>query len=325
MASNSSSPAPRSAAGGWPEWMIREGAIWRPFEDSGVLVKAQRAPRKAAEIYAACEKTLVEHLKAVCTWPKAQRNQTWRVGDYSFYALQFSPAPETCVYVQFWSEPDQEGVIFEVSSGAWNPPADKYVDPAKQELLRDHGFEIGGGADNFRKVVAIGNAKDLRALAREALAILAKVLGYDGTVPLEYSLNLESRTKVGTSTSLSLDVLWRSWPSGACRCKLEETHSGSPFVTHEGGPGARDASCSVQAPRRCRGIPVPRHADLPRGAQGPGSPMGGGAQPTDVRPSGSVDGDGDLALESEIFLHGGVTADHLKQRLELFAETVRGM
>ena len=33
-------------------------------------------------------------------------------------------------------------MIFEISSGALNPPTDKYVDPEKQELLRDHGFEV---------------------------------------------------------------------------------------------------------------------------------------------------------------------------------------
>jgi hypothetical protein len=63
---------------------------------------------------------------------------------YSDGILEFSSAPKIDVYVQFWAELDEDGVIFQMSSGAVNQPTDKYVCREAQELLRDHGFEIGG-------------------------------------------------------------------------------------------------------------------------------------------------------------------------------------
>jgi hypothetical protein len=124
---------------------------------------------------------LVTHLKAVCLWPEKDRNQGWRVGDYSYYILEFEPRPKTAVYVQFWSQPDDSGeVVFEACSGVLDKKAARHIDAERQELLRDHGFEIGGGADNFHKTIKIENARDARAAAREAVAVLCKVLGYDG-------------------------------------------------------------------------------------------------------------------------------------------------
>ena len=76
------------------EMLAREGAPWRPFEDKGVLVKPLKTPRSATAIFAACEKQLVSHLKAVCLWPAKERNQSWRVGDYSYYVLEFEPRAE---------------------------------------------------------------------------------------------------------------------------------------------------------------------------------------------------------------------------------------
>lgn len=327
MASNSSSPAPRSAAGGWPQWMIREGAIWRPFEDSGTLVNAQRAPRKAAAIFAACEKTLVDHLKAVCTWPKAQRNQTWRVGDYSFYVLSFPLAPKVERFAQFWSEPHEEAVLFEVSSGATpkSPPAVK-LSEAQQEVLRDRGFEVGGGADNFGKSVTLANPRAIRALARETISVLCEGLGYDGTVPLEYSLNLETRAKPAhVYDSLSLEILAALLAEWGLPAQLEATQSGSPFLTTRVGPVPLMlffVAGTEELPGEFPCLVARTYAAVPKG-QAPRRAADINQRMMGLR--ASVDGDGDLVLESELFLHGGVTAEHLKRRLELFAALVKDM
>jgi hypothetical protein len=327
MAGNSSSPAPRSAAGGWPEWMIREGAIWRPFEDSGVLVKPEGTPRKAAAIFAACEKTLVDHLKAVCTWPRKQRNQNWRVGDYSFYVLSFPLSPKVERFAQFWSEPHEEAVMLEVSSGATpqSPPAVK-LNEAQQDAIRDRGFEVGGGADNFGKSVTLANARAIRALARETISVLCEGLGYDGTVPLEYSLNLETRAKVGhVYDSLSLEVLGALLVEWGLPAKLEATQSGSPFLTTRVGPVPLMlffVTGTEELPGEFSCLVVRTYPAVPKGQ------ATRWAAELNQRMFGfraSVDGDGDLVLESEIFLHGGVTAEHVKQRLQLFASMAEGL
>ena len=178
------------------EVLAREGAPWRPFEDKGLLVQPWKSAQLAKALVAACEQPLLTHLKAACLWPEKQRNRSWRVGDYSFYILSFEPAPGRQSYVQFWSAPEEAGVVFEVSSGTLNPREVQTLDTAKQELVRDHGFEVTGSAGNFRKVVSVADPKDLRGLAREAIAMLTRVLDWNGTQPLEYELNLQSGSKI---------------------------------------------------------------------------------------------------------------------------------
>jgi len=301
------------------EMLAREGAPWRPFKDQGVLVKPLKTPRDATAIFAACEKTLVSHLKAVCLWPEKERNHSWRVGDYSYYILEFSPKPKTAVYVQFWSEPDEDGVIFEVSSGAWNPPADKYVDTDRQELLRDHGFEIGGNAGNFRKIVAIESAKDLRAMAREAVAIACKVLGYDGTLELRYDLNLQTHMAVRHVLSeVSPDALkkmLREWGFPA-ELKVED---GKPLLVEsrtDHGPFGilfRDETSNGSGHYHVLKLRTFRKVE-----GGNALEVANRLNQFMVALKATVDEDGDLMLEQQVLLHAGVTMDHLRARFELW-------
>ncbi len=317
------------------EMLAREGAPWRPFEDKGVLLKPLKTPRSAAGIFAACEKQLVSHLKAVCLWPQKDRNQSWRVGDYSYYILEFAPKPGTIVYVQFWSQPDDDdGVLFEVSSGAMNPPADKFVDTEKQELLRDHGFEIAGNAGNFRKAIKIENAREVRAAAREAIALLTKVLGYDGTLELRYDLSLQTQmtvrhvfSKVSPDT---LEKLLREWGFPA---ELKPREEGKPpqiDCRAEAGPFGvllldeeREGSDSYQA------LALRTFHSLPPGDDDDDVAVRLGLANQVNRKftalQASVDNDGDLLLETTVLLHGGVTAEHLRARFEVWRGMVRAV
>ena len=301
------------------EMLSREGSPWRPIEESGVLVKAQRKPRNAKAIFAACEQRLISHLRAVCLWPKRQRNESWRAGDYSFYVLSFSPAPKTQLYVQLWSEPDEDGAIFEVSSGAWNPPADAYVDAEKQESLRDHGFEIGGNAENFRKIVAIEDASDLRAIAREAVAVLCKVLRYDGTFNLDYQLDLQTVYAVGhvlaSVSPYTLAKLLREW-GFAAELKTEddtpplvEARTDHGLFGVEFGDEIKEGSGQFQM----LGLRAYREA----GAEEAES-LAERANALLPAVTATVDGDGDVALAGHVLLHGGVTAAHLRARFEMW-------
>lgn len=318
----------RTHSGGTPpaltELLTREGAPWRPFSDKGVLVKAQKTPRDAKAIFAACERTLVSHLKAVCLWPAKERNRSWRAGDHSFYILDFMPAPETMVYVQFWSEPDEDGAIFEVSSGAWNPPADKYVDPEKQELLRDHGFEIGGNADNFRKIFTIEGAKDLRAMAREAVAILTKVLGYDGTLELRYQLQLETayamRHVLTEVSPYTLQKLMREWGFPA-ELKVEKGRAAwIESRTDHGQFGVVFGGEAKEGSGRYHAVKLRTFRQVePEDVLAVANLLNRGLPSHKV----TVDDDGDLVIETEMRLYEGVTAEHLKSRFELWREMMR--
>ena len=305
------------------DWLTQDGAPWRPFDDEGTLVKPQRTARSASAIFAACEAALVGHLKSVCSWPDKQRNKTWRIGDYSFYILEFSPAPKTNVYVQFWSEPDEDGVIFEISSGALNPPTDKYVDPEKQELLRDHGFELGGQAGNFQKNVRVDNARDVRALARETVAILCKALGYDGRVPLTFKRHLGTRLQPGmtfdTICASDLVKLMRRWGYVAEYDESDERPSliksavdRQPFLVAFVGERPEGSNqygmIGLGAYFRFQdGVPD-------------GLPNAINQKFMSVK--ASVDDDGDLIVQTPILLHGGLTEENLQMSFAIWRETI---
>jgi hypothetical protein len=302
------------------EVLTREGAPWRPFEDKGLLVQPWKSAQLAKALVAACEPPMLTHLKAVCLWPEKQRNRSWRVGDYSFYVLSFEPAPGRQSYVQFWSAPDESGVVFEVSSGALDRQRVKTLDAAKQELIRDHGFEVAGSAGNFRKTVSVADAKDLRGLAREALAILTQVLDWNGTQALEYELSLQSGSKIRhvleAVSPETLTKLLREWGFPA---ELKLVEGKPPLIesrTDHGRFGVLFGDQSEEDAREYQALRVRTF----RGAKDPEAAEQA-ARLVNERFAGlkaSVDEDGDLMIETLVLLHEGVTAEHLRARFEMW-------
>ena len=173
--------------------------------------RGRRCPSRdpdARELFdRACEQQLYRHLKAVCLWPARDRDKTWRLGDFSSYSLEFSPPGRASVSVQFWSEPDERSssgaVTFEVASDRVGRRGRRRLDAARQEMLRDHGFERASRRNgttvsgHFRKEVLLASGRSIRALVRETIAILCKVLDYDGSTPLEFHLHLGTRLNAG--------------------------------------------------------------------------------------------------------------------------------
>ena len=58
--------------------------------------------------------TVAARIWAACCWPKRMADG-WNIGDYQFAVIEVCPEPKTRLYVQFWSEPDEE-VLMEVCS-----------------------------------------------------------------------------------------------------------------------------------------------------------------------------------------------------------------
>ena len=81
------------------EWLATDGAPWRPFVDKGELVAARprntaddQRPSRAQAFRPHLRRATHEASKAVCLWPARDRDKTWRLGDFSSYSLEFSPA-----------------------------------------------------------------------------------------------------------------------------------------------------------------------------------------------------------------------------------------
>jgi Putative bacterial sensory transduction regulator len=227
------------------------------------------------------------------------------------------------VLITFWSEPGEEGMIFEVSSGARNPPAGQYVDLGKQELLRDHGFDIGGNADNFRKIVGVEGAKSLRPIAREAIVILCSVLGYDGTRELSYKLHLATHSTIrhvfDAVSPETLKKMMAEWhfPADLTRKEgqpqlIESRTDHGPFWVLLVNPSKESSSrfhtIALKAVRRFD--VKDKHAFTNSVNQRLGSLQA------------SLDADGDLVIEAQIVLRGGVTAEHVQGRFEAWRMSV---
>jgi hypothetical protein len=148
-----------------------------------VLLEAGDRPLESlGELSERCLPTLAARLWGTCCWP-ATMNDGWKIGDRNFLVAEVSPDPETSLYVQFWSEP-QDPVIAEVSSGEWNPGAIKYVRSRQREELEALGFTIGPKSSNFRKEVEIRTSAEAEKAAQEVLGIFYSVFGYRGQWPL---------------------------------------------------------------------------------------------------------------------------------------------
>lgn len=302
-----------------PAWDVSDlSAARRPFSDSWELLIAEPAPRSAMAVLESCGAMLASHLAHVCVWPEHRRNERWRVGDYSYYTLSFCPKPNVELYLQLWSEPDEQTAICEVSSGAKDGSVADYLDFSKHELLRDHGFEIGGGGANFRKIVSFTNWDNAHSVAREVIAILCNVLGYDGTVDLNYKLSLQTpyyqRLVLSELSPDTLRKLMNEWGFSA---ELKTDEKSRPVVRARNGAFAvfllDESKVGSRRYRRLRLTAYPKQklsSDSPQELVikiNRGLPL-----------TASCDKDGDLLVTSDVFLHGGVTLDHLRDRIELW-------
>ena len=124
---------------------------------------------------------------ATCLW-----DREFVLGDYRFVVFAIDVAPRTQVYVQLWSEP-LEPVLCEVSSGRWNPPADKWLAGDRAAHIEAFGFAIGGQAENFQREFSVKSAADVRRLARVIVDIMYAGFDYRGLAPVEAHICYESR------------------------------------------------------------------------------------------------------------------------------------
>jgi len=240
------------------------------------------------------------------------------VGDYSFYVLSFEPIAGVEVYVQLWSEPDEAGAIFEVVSGARHQATKEYVNAERQELLRDHGFEIGGNAENFRKIACIASPGDIPSVAREVVAVLCNVMGYEGKVDLNYRCVLQTpyvpeRVLHGVTPD-TVRKLLAEWGFIA---ELVSEENRPPLVKVRTEHGSFLVSFADEVNDKYERLTLTACFTLHTKNR-----------PAYVRwlasilhtASVSVDDEGEPVLKTSVLLHGGVAAAHLRERFQRWRE-----
>ena len=103
------------------------------------ILRPRKRPLSRAGLQARAGEAVTDLIWAVCRWGRG-----WTLGEYRFVVFSTDPSEGVNLYVQFWSEP-QEEVCWEVCSGKWNPPADEVMAGAPSEYVERLGFTIGGG------------------------------------------------------------------------------------------------------------------------------------------------------------------------------------
>jgi hypothetical protein len=159
--------------------------------ERSVLVASTRRTLTPDEARARVIRAVEAAVSEVCRW--GALGEDWTVGDYRFLIFEFWPAKGDCLYVQLWTEPD-EPVVVEACSGAWAPPARKYIHAPQRAAFRAVGYEVGGRARNFQKQWNVTSQRDACALARELVDILVDVFGYRGRQPLVMKSYAEGRS-----------------------------------------------------------------------------------------------------------------------------------
>jgi hypothetical protein len=294
--------------------------ISRPLDDEGLVLAALTRPLLPGVLVGHALPAVTNHLERACWWPGNANDPGWQIGDFSFYILEFANAAGARLFAQVWSEPGEE-VVFEVVAGAGNPQAEPLIPDATQEALLNRGFEPGGAAGNFRKLVSIKQKSDCRRLARELIGVLTECLGYDARSPLSYRLHLGQRTRATrVFDSLTFDDFGRLLQS--CGFSVQPVaHSnrtayranGTPqFVavlkgeskTHPGEfTGFVNSLYAALAPGVLQAVEQELRACLPFARV-------------------TIDSDGDLAVSQPVIVRGGVTETHLRNLLGVWRATM---
>jgi len=187
-----------------------EFAILAPHEAialDGVLCCGHRLPRPRSETSGIALRPLANLVRQVMDWTNPSGDEGQYLGDYRFLVLNFMTESGIEAFVQIWSEPFDE-LIVEVGPGDRDDSVRQSFADRIRESLYDRGFEIGGNANNFRKALPSLSKADSARVARELLAILIDVLGYDGRTNLAYKFEQASNLRAGhIVTGLSCSAL----------------------------------------------------------------------------------------------------------------------
>ena len=194
---------PRGTINAWPNKTVGFGSAQAPTPQccrppgfiSGVdttrtIFDTRQQPMSLEELHLALDRVVRAWVAATCVWKSG-----WSLGEYRFVVFSIEVAPETEVYVQLWSEP-LEPVLWEVSSGRWNPPADKWLAGERTHRISAFGFEIGGRADNFQRLVPIQSRSDLTSVSRTMVDILYLAFDYRGTAELNVHFGYQTRAEL---------------------------------------------------------------------------------------------------------------------------------
>lgn len=239
---------------------------FQPEPSTDDLVRPHRrtvsiVPPRAFERREALEQVIVPPLAdAILEIARAAQDLRTEPGDSSFCILDARLA-DGATYLQYLADPGQPELLWEVASGEWS--AHQHVlTPQEAAKLAALGFTMRDMPGNARRSAVITSRGDAEEVARQSVAVLLDVLGFDGRGPVTLQIvhdassrrsgpaltTLAAVTDVAALLQQAGDPTAVAWQGGA----LGQAH-GHPFVVQK-----QDTPCAGPYERLCFATTWPR-------------------------------------------------------------------
>lgn len=186
----------------------------RPCLVSGVLFDRRETPVATGAVAEGCVARIANHLRHLSDWGQSG----WKIGDSNEYVVAAALRPGVDLKSVFSSEP-LEDIHWRVTGGA----------DARRDRMERYGFAAAG--DHWERDVRISSPQDAAAVARDVVGVLTECFGYDGQETLTFSLAQTQRAEPGlvyrALTPDDFRKLLLGWGHAA---ELGATVSGNPVI-----------------------------------------------------------------------------------------------
>jgi len=293
-------------AGDPPEVALPDPAE-RPCHVSGVLFDRHDPPVDGAAVVAGCAPRLARHLAHLTGWVVAH----WKVGDHNRYLVATTLEDGLELALTLTSEP-QEDVHWRLTAGDDGGVA---FDRGKREQLQRFGFGPTGDHAGWERESRITSPRDADNAARELLALLTEVFGYCGKAPLTFALDQNQRAEPGlVYRAIAAEDLRKLLQSWGYRAEAGTTASGTPVI-RSGTGGYRFHILFAWPTGDSRLFGCLNFVTVFTGRQHLTLNTVNDISRTSRFGRLYLDDDGDLILERDVSLTGGVAATYLQECL----------
>ena len=202
-------------------------AVWnrpapshRPYSVTGLLIDGDDAALTASERLVKGAARVAEHLEHIADWS----TPGWKVGDHNTYGVVVRITESFNLCLTFTSEPldDVRWVVFAASG----PIRSTY-----HSHLRRLGFRPTLENGHWQRDLRISSPRDAQIAAGEILTLLTEAFGYTGETSLGFTLVQSQRADPGllyrTLSPEDLRKLLQDW---GYRADLSVTAGGNPVI-----------------------------------------------------------------------------------------------
>ncbi len=192
----------------------------RPCHVTGILFDRCVTPADAEAVIAGCTPQLLRHLQQLADWAVA----SWKVGDNNCYTVTTRTEDGLELVLTLTSEP-LEDVHWHLAAGG------ALFDRTRRDQLQRFGFGPSGDGTGWERDIRIASPRDAAIAARDLLALVVEVFRFCGKSPLTFVLMHGQRAEPGLLyRSISPDDLRKLLHSWGYRAEVGTASSGNPVI-----------------------------------------------------------------------------------------------